>query len=138
MDRFQAIERAEPFRHQGHRTWDIFHVWANGAIRDGVRFTSTLHAYVAEPLPTKSRVMIWVPGGEQGVVHSLGWGDELVADAAAWGVASAASVDGADIQFFWELSAGKGETEATRGGPAPHSASKVRVPPAPPPGAGGG
>ncbi len=134
MDRFEGIERAKSVRHQNKRTWDIFHVWPDGFQRDGVRFSSTVHVYIAEP-PSgsqKARVRLWVPEGQTGEPeHTLAFGEELWAPVPTWGIASVVSVDDVPLHFYWELTAGKGDAarRAMVQGP------EIRVPTYPPPGA---
>jgi hypothetical protein len=138
MDRFQGIERPEKSRHGGNRTWDIFHVWPDGTQRDGVRFTSTVHVYAAEPPSTaggKARVRLWVPGGREGqrgdVDFQLGWGEEIWAPVGDWGMASVVSLDDVPLSFYWELTPGKADTQGQRGGT---KEVQIRVPTTPPPG----
>lgn len=108
MDRFDAVPRSERTRHQGHPTWDIFHVWQNDTIRHGVRFTSTLHVYVAEPGHPDARVGIWVPNGEGGEPqHLIPWGFDFWVPITGWGVISVVSFNDVPLKVFWELSAGK-------------------------------
>ena len=136
MDRFEGIEREKSLRHDGKLTWDIFHVWPDGFQRDGVRFTSTVHVYIAEPPKSakEARVRLWIPGpgGQQGdPEHTIGFGEELWAPVAGWGIASVVSMDDVPLHFYWELSAGKGDTPAPRG---MVQAPQIRVPVSPPPG----
>ncbi|MCA1691435.1 MAG: hypothetical protein LC733_04220 [Actinobacteria bacterium] len=137
MDRIHGTERAAAFRHQGKRTWDIFHVWLDGAVRDGVEFTSTVHAYVAEARPTRSRVLLFVPKGPPGdIEYSIGWGEELWLPVTEWGIASAVSLDDVPLEFFWELSAGKHDPDSSvRRGSGDEA--QIRVPSRPLPLPGG-
>ena len=136
MNRYEGIERSEKARHGGKPTWDIFHVWPDQTVRDGVRYTSTVHVYPAEPPKSGSaKVRLWIPGGrapgQQGEVeHEIGWGTEIWAAVADWGMASVVSTSGDPLHFYWELSAGKGEG-ASRG---VETGVQIRTPTTPPPG----
>lgn len=98
--------------HQGHPTWDIFHVYPDKVIIEsapGVQWASSLHAYLTAPIGKKARIATFVPGIPNGEA-TLTWGSEWWAAPASWTpvVASVVSLDDVmEIDFTWELTPGK-------------------------------
>lgn len=111
MQRFQAVERPKETRHAGLRTYDIRHVWPNGEVRNGVKWTSEVHVYILPAAPDsfskQVQIAVWVPGGEVGVAHDLVWGADWWVAIPDWGTVSIVSLNDVPLDVFWELTAGK-------------------------------
>lgn len=108
MLRIHGTER--PTKHQGMTVLDIFHVWPDGHVENGVKHRSWVFVYLQGQQPEgaadAARVTLYLPGQQAREVQ-LHWGEELYADVPAWGIASVTVEGDIPVEFFWELVPGK-------------------------------
>ena len=103
----------------GLPTWDIFHPYPDNWINNGVKWSSSLHVFMTKPLmdasgkPVVAHVLLWIPGGDQGVApHDVSWGVEAWEPVAGWDpvVASMVCIEGIkDLAFVWEFVPGSAQ-----------------------------
>lgn len=113
MLRTNAVVR--PTLHEGRKVLDIFHVWPDQHVENGVKHRSWLHVYLSAepPIDPKTgqrktvRVQLWAPGGIAGEAKDLRWGEEWFIPSGGWGIASVVAEDDHPLAFFWELTPGK-------------------------------
>lgn len=109
MQRFHGTER--PVKYEERTVLDIFHVWPDGHVENGVRHRSWVFVYLQAPLPPgaadRVRVSLWLPGQPHHEERQLGWGEEWFTPVPGFGIASVLAEGDVPLEFFWELTPGK-------------------------------
>ncbi|MFP5317971.1 MAG: hypothetical protein ACLGI2_06705 [Acidimicrobiia bacterium] len=104
VNRFPARERAKG--HEGHLTYDLFHVFPDGHVRDGVRYDSQILIYVAEP-GEAAEIEVFLPRTRGVARRTISFGEEHNERPREFGMASVVSRNDVPLVVFHEVTVGK-------------------------------